>query len=74
LLDCIPPAGYVGDQFFIEDINGTQSINATPTIYGWLAQWNTTAVPNGTNYIYCTANSPSGANAFSPTITVTVAN
>ena len=21
---------------------------ATPTIYGWLAQWNTTTVPNGT--------------------------
>jgi hypothetical protein len=72
-LDCVPPPGYVGVQFFIDGMNGTQSINATPTLYGWLGQWNTTAVPNGIYNIDCSASS-SGGNAFSPIISVTVAN
>jgi hypothetical protein len=29
-------------------LNDSVIATATPTIYGWLAKWNTTAVPNGT--------------------------
>jgi hypothetical protein len=56
---------------------------ATPTIYGWLAQWNTTSVQNGTytlqslvtdiagNFVYSTGISVSVANA-PPTTTVLI--
>ena len=46
---------------------------ATPTIYGWLAAWNTTSVPNGTYTLQSVASS-GGLTGTSPDITVTVDN
>ena len=45
----------------------------TPTFYGWLAQWNTTTVPNGT-YALQSVGSYSGGTVASAPITVTVDN
>ena len=46
---------------------------ATPTIYGWLAAWNTTTVPNGSYTLQSVASS-GGMSGTSPGITVTVNN
>ena len=46
---------------------------ATPTIYGWLATWNTTTVPNGTYTLQSVATS-GGLTGTSPGVTVTVNN
>ena len=46
---------------------------ATPTIYGWLASWNTTTVPNGTYTLQSVASS-GGLNGISPGISITVDN
>jgi hypothetical protein len=76
-LDCVPPAGYGGVQFWIEgaSLSGTQLLGAaTLTWVGWLNDWNTASVADGSYSIYCTAESPSGAEASSPTISVDVQN
>jgi hypothetical protein len=75
-LDCVPPAGFYGVQFWIEgpSLSGPQFLaDATPTYVGWLYEWGTPSVADGYYSIYCTAAGPSG-NAFSPTILVDVQN
>ena len=47
---------------------------AAPTIYGWLAIWNTTSVPNGTYTLQSVATNAGGVGGTSPGITVTIAN
>jgi hypothetical protein len=47
---------------------------ATPTIYGWLASWNTTNVRNGTYTLQSVARYAGGVSGTSPGITVTVSN
>jgi hypothetical protein len=47
---------------------------ATATIYGWIALWNTTSVPNGTYTLQSVATEVGGTTATSPGITVTVNN
>ena len=47
---------------------------ATPTYYGWLAQWNTTTVPNGTYTLQSVASYSGGLTGTSPGVTVTVGN
>ena len=51
---------------------------ATPTPYGWIAEWDTTTVSNGTYTLQsvatATANFSSTITATSPGITVTVNN
>jgi hypothetical protein len=47
---------------------------ATPTIYGWLAQWNTTAVPNGTYILESVAADSGGVIVTSSGITISVNN
>ena len=76
-LDCVPPAGYGDVQFWIEgaSLSGPQLLGAaTPTYVGWLYEWNTASVADGAYSIYCTAESPSGAEGLSTTVSVTVAN
>jgi uncharacterized protein YjbI with pentapeptide repeats len=46
----------------------------TLTIYGWLAQWNTTTVPNGTYRLQSVAAYPNGVNTTSAPISITVDN
>ena len=47
---------------------------ATATIYGWILEWNTTTVANGTYTLQSVATDGSGDTATSPPVTVTVAN
>ena len=47
---------------------------ATATYYGWLGQWNTTTVPNGTYTLQSVAAYSGGVTGTSPGVTVTVAN
>jgi hypothetical protein len=46
----------------------------SPTIYGWLAQWNTTTVPNGTYKLETVVSTSGGLPGTSPQITITVEN
>jgi uncharacterized protein YjbI with pentapeptide repeats len=45
----------------------------TPTLYGWLAQWNTTSVPNGTYTLQSVASYAGGVSGTSAPVTITVA-
>jgi hypothetical protein len=47
---------------------------ATPTVYGWLAQWNSQSVPDGTYTLQSVASYAGGVSGASPGITVTLAN
>jgi hypothetical protein len=50
---------------------------AAPTIYGWLAQWDTTTVPDGTYTLQSVASypAPNGSDSgTSSAVTITVAN
>ncbi len=77
-LDCVPPAGYNSVVFWIE-VPGSPDQppvpqflgDGTPTYVGWVYDWNSDNEGYFISDIYCTAVSPSsGANAFSPTVTV----
>jgi hypothetical protein len=46
----------------------------TPTLYGWLGQWNTTALPNGTYTLQSVASYTGGVSGTSTPITITVNN
>ena len=46
---------------------------ATPTYFGWLCNWNTTTVPNG-SYALVSEASGAGESAFSPGVSITVKN
>ena len=45
-----------------------------PTLYGWLGQWNTTAVPNGSYMLESVATDTDGTTVTSNPVTVTVDN
>ena len=47
---------------------------AVGTLYGWVAQWNTTSVANGTYNLQSVATEAGGTTATSPKITVKVSN
>jgi phospholipase C len=47
---------------------------ATPTIYGWLAGWNSATVPNGTYSLQSIAFDEAGNSASSALVPVTIAN
>jgi hypothetical protein len=47
---------------------------ATPTLFGWLGQWSTTGVANGTYTLQSVASYAGGVSGTSPTVTVFVAN
>ena len=55
-------------------LHGALIASATPTIYGYLAVWNTTSVPNGTYVLQSEAFDAAGLSAFSNGVTVTVNN
>jgi YVTN family beta-propeller protein len=65
-------------QFEITGGTLTDSVIATatkPTIYGWIAQWDTTTVANGTYTLQSVGSYAGGADSvFSPPITLTVNN
>ena len=47
---------------------------ATPTLFGWLANWNTTTVPNGTYSLQSVATDAAASTESSNAITITVNN
>ena len=47
---------------------------AIPTYFGWLAQWNTTKVPNGTYSLQSVASFSDGSSATSAPVTIIVNN
>ncbi len=54
--------------------NNTLIAAATATIYGWLATWNTTSVPNGSYSLQSVVMDSSGASGTSDPVTITVNN
>jgi hypothetical protein len=76
LLDAVasPPASKV--QYEITGGTLTDQVVATgiPTYYGWLAQWNTTTVVNGTYALQSVASFSGGGSATSAPITIVVNN
>lgn len=55
-------------------LNDAVIATATPTIYGWLASWNSTSVPDGTYTLQSVASYAGGVSGASPGITITVTN
>jgi phosphatidylinositol-3-phosphatase len=56
------------------NLSGQTIATGTPTIYGWLAKWDTTAVPDGTYTLQGVASYAGGVSGASPAVNVTVAN
>ena len=76
LLDAVPPTGTTQVQFEITGGTLSDSVIATgtPTLFGWLALWNTTAVPNGGYALQSVASHQGGVGATSPAITIDLDN
>ena len=55
-------------------LNNALIATATPTYYGWLAQWNSTTVPNGTYTLQSDATDGAGYQGVSTAVTVVVDN
>ena len=55
-------------------LNKTLIATATPTVYGWLAGWNTTAVPNGSYSLQSEAYDAAGLSGYSSGVAITVNN
>jgi len=76
LLDAVTSANVTSVSFELS--GGTLSdqviATGTPTYYGWLAEWNTTTVPNGTYTLQSVASYAGGVSGTSQGITITVDN
>jgi Bacterial Ig domain len=75
VLDASASAGVTKVQFEVTGgtLNDLVIATATPTIYGWVAQWNSTAVVSGTYTLQSVATA-AGSSATSPGISITVSN
>ena len=76
LLDAVPPSGTTTVQFEITggSLSNQVVATATPTIYGWLAKWNTTTVANGAYSLVSVATDADGNTDTSTPIGVSVDN
>ena len=76
LLDASATAGATQVQFVLTGGALSQAVigTATPTIFGWLAKWDTTTVPNGTYTLQSVASYAGGVTATSTGNSVTVTN
>jgi hypothetical protein len=75
VLDATASPGVTEVQFELTGGTLTDSViaTATPTLYGWLASWNTATVPNGTYALQSVATEDSNTKASTP-ISITVNN
>jgi hypothetical protein len=75
-VDATATSGVSKVQFEVTGGTLTNAIVATasPTLYGWLASWNTRNVPNGTYTLQSVASFPGGPSGTSSGVTVTVNN
>jgi hypothetical protein len=76
VLDAAASLGVTQVQYEVTGGTLTDSViaTATPTIYGWIALWNTTGVPDGTYTLNSVASYTDGVSGTSPPITITVDN
>jgi PQQ-like domain len=76
LLDAGASPGVTQVQYEVSGgtLNHSVIATATPTYYGWLANWNTTTVPNGTYALQSVASYGGEVSGTSTPITVTVQN
>jgi hypothetical protein len=56
------------------NLSNPVTVTAAPYIFGWIAQWNTTNVPDGTYTLQSVATDTKGVTGASPGITVIVNN
>ena len=75
-LDAVASSGVTKVQFELSGGSLTNAViaTATPTIYGWLAAWNTTTVLNGSYTLQSVASYAGGVSGTSAPITVSVTN
>lgn len=75
VLDATASSGTTKVQYEVSGGSLTNAVVATasPTIYGWVAKWDTTTVPNGVYTLQSVATS-GGLTGTSPGVTVTVSN
>ena len=75
-LDCTIPSGLRGPVQFGYFSEGFPEVlgTATASEYGWLYDWNTASVANGTYSLYCSATYPNDGTGLGNSISVTVAN
>jgi hypothetical protein len=75
-LDAVASAGVTRVQYELTGGSLSDAVIATgtPTIYGWLASWNTTTVPNGSYTLQSVASYAGGVSAPSTPITISVTN
>jgi uncharacterized protein YjbI with pentapeptide repeats len=76
LLDATTTAGVTSVRYELSGNGLTDQAIATgtPTLYGWLAQWNTTSVANGTYTLQSVAAYSGGVSGTSASVTITVNN
>ena len=75
-LDCTIPSRLTGPVQFGYFSGGFPQVlgTATASEYGWLYDWNTASVANGTYSLYCSATYPNSFTGLGTSISVTVAN
>jgi hypothetical protein len=56
------------------NLSNPVTVTAAPYIFGWIAQWNTTNVPDGTYTLQSVSTDTNGVTGASPGITVIVSN
>jgi hypothetical protein len=76
VLDATASPGVSTVQFVLTGGTLNQAViaTATPTLFGWLASWDSTTVPNGTYTLQSVASYAGGVTGTSPGITITVSN
>ena len=76
VLDAIASLGVTQVQFELTrgTHNGSVVVTATPSLYGWLTEWDSSAVANGTYSLESIATSSGGQTSTSPGISITVNN
>jgi alpha-tubulin suppressor-like RCC1 family protein len=76
ILDASASSGVTQVQYEISGGGLTNKVIAsgTPTLYGWLAAWNTTGITNGTYTLQSVASYGGGVSGTSAPITITVSN
>jgi hypothetical protein len=76
VFDAVTSSGATQVQYEITGGTLSDSVIATGVlwIFGWLAEWNTTSVPNGTYALQSVTSYPGGVTATSSAVTVSVDN
>jgi hypothetical protein len=76
VLDAAASSGVTQVQYELTGGSLTDSViaTATPTIYGWIALWNTTGVADGTYTLNSVASYTDGVSGTSPPLSLTVDN